>query len=223
MASATGSWVASCAPGMGTVTTRRTRPRKGARIAAASFWPMMPMTRPTGLGARSSSSASVCAIAWAPAGLCAPSSHSSEPGAEQARQRAVVEPLHARRPAHLEEAALDVGIGDAERREPQRGGDGRAGVADLVLAHQRRQGQVHEPLGALIDETAALLEGLVVLAPHHERRAQLVGAGANDAQRFRQLTRDDGGHAGLQDAGLLAGDRRRACRRACPGGRARRG
>ncbi len=99
-----------------------------------------------------------------------------------------------------------AGIGDAERREPQRGGDGRAGIADLVLAHQRRQGQVHEPLGALIDEPTALLEGLVVLAPHNERRAHLFGAGANDVQRVRQLTRDDGGHPGLQDAGLLAGD-----------------
>ena len=136
----------------------------------------MPTIRPTGLGARSSSSASVWAMASAPAGLWAPSSHSSEPGAEQARQRAVVEPLHARRPAHVEKPALDGGIGDAQSLQLQRGGDGRAGIDDLVLAHQRRQRQVHQPLGALIDEAAALLEGLVVLAPDDERRAARAGA-----------------------------------------------
>jgi hypothetical protein len=74
------------------------------------------------------------------------------------------------------------------------------------VADQRRQGQVHEPLGALIDEAPALLEGFVVLPPHNERRAQGVGPAANNRQRFVGLAGDDGRYAGLQDAGLFAGD-----------------
>ena len=69
-------------------------------------------------------------------------------------------------------------VGEAERLELQGGGNGGAGIADLVVAHQRRQRQVHQPLVALIDEAAALLEGLVVLAPDDER-------GADRAWRWR--------------------------------------
>ena len=54
----------------------------------------------------------------------------------------------------------------------KRGRDSGAGVADLVLAHQRRQRQIEQPFRALKDQAAALLEGLVVLAPNGERRTQ---------------------------------------------------
>ncbi len=137
-------------------------------------------------------------MASAPAGLWPPSSHSSEPGHEQARERAVVERLHARGPAHVEEPALDGGgIGEAEAFQLQRGGDGRAGVDDLVLAHQRRQRQVHQPFRALVDQPAALLEGFVVLAPDDERGADTLSCGVDGGGGFRRLARDDGRDAAI--------------------------
>ena len=176
--------------------------------AGASFWPIMPTTRPTGLGARSSSSASVWAMAWAPAGIvaavepqlgarrragatagrcraaaCAPA---SAPRGGRARWRASV------RPSGLSCRAAAIG---------------RAGVGDLVVAHQRRQRQVHQPLRALVDEPAALLEGLVVLAPderaarRHLRRAARMTASASGG--WREMTAVT---PRLEDAGLLAGD-----------------
>ena len=61
---------------------------------------------------------------------------------------------------------------DARAIQLQGRGDRGAGVGDLVVAHQRRQRQVQQPLLALEHEAAALLEGLVVLAPQRQRRAQ---------------------------------------------------
>ena len=170
----------------------------------------MPTIRPTGLGARSSSSASVWAMASAAGGVVGAVEPQLRAGGQQPRQRAVVEPLHACRPAHIEKAALDGGVGDAELAQLQRGGDGGAGVDELVLSHQRRQGQIQQPFGALIHEAAALLEGLVILAPQHERRLHFAGARADSGERLLRLARDYRGHAGLEDAGLLGRDQRDA-------------
>ena len=125
---------------------------------------------------------------------------------EETRQGPVVEPLHASRPAHLGEATLDGGVGEAEGLELQGGCNRGAGVADLVMAHQRGRGEVHQPRLALVDEAAALLEGLEALAPDQERGGDRPGAGADHLLRLRRLAGDDGGDAALEDAGLLAGD-----------------
>ena len=70
-----------------------------------------------------------------------------------------------------------------------------AGVGDLVLAHQRRQRQVEQPLLALENEAAALLEGLVVLAPDGQRRAEPPRDIGDDLERLRRLHGDDSRHA----------------------------
>ena len=67
-------------------------------------------------------------------------------------------------------------------------------------------GEVHQPRLALVDEAAALLEGLEVLAPDQERGGDRPGAGADHLLRLRRLAGDDGGDAALEDAGLLAGN-----------------
>ena len=85
------------------------------------------------MGARSSSSASVWAMASAAGGIVAAVEPQLRARHEQARQRAVVERLHARGPAHVDEPALDGGsVGEADALELEGGGDGRAGVDDLV-------------------------------------------------------------------------------------------
>ena len=68
----------------------------------------------------------------------------------------------------------------AGRGQPQRRGDGRAGVDDLMAADQRRQRQIEQPLLALHDEAAALLVGVEVLAPDDQRRADAARLGADD-------------------------------------------
>ena len=92
---------------------------------------------------------------------------------QQAGEQPVVELLHARRPAHIEQSALDGAVADGKLIQAQGRGDRGAGVGDLVMAHQRRQGQVEQPLRALEHEAPALFESFVVLAPQRQRRPQL--------------------------------------------------
>ena len=86
----------------------------------------------------------------------------------------------------------------------QRRRHGRAGVADLVLADERGQGQVQEALGALEHHAAVLLERLEVLAPHRQRRHHLARPRLDRLQGLGRLHGDDAGGAGLEDARLLA-------------------
>ena len=124
-----------------------------------------------------------------PAGLCPPSSHSSEPGASR-RDSGPLSSRCMRAGQRTSSSPRSMArIGDAQRSQPQRRGDGGAGVADLVLADQRRQRQVQQPLGALEDEAAALLEGLVVLAPHESGAPTASARVCDDLQRLGRLAR----------------------------------
>ena len=146
-------------------------------------------------------------------------------GLQQRRQRTGVEPLHAGRPARRGQPLLDGALAQTQMRQVggklQRGGDGGAGVDDLVAADERGQRQVEQQLLQLHDEAAALLVGVELLAPDDQRRADPQCLGADDVLRLGLLLRNDRGHAGAQNAGLLVGDLRRASRRASRRGRAR--
>ncbi|MPL60817.1 hypothetical protein SDC9_06379 [bioreactor metagenome] len=118
-------------------------------------------------------------------------------------QRAAAQPLHPGGPFGAGNRRL-AGPG-IEAQQAQRGNRG-AGVLDLMRAGQHRQRQIKQPGLVLIDQPAALLEGMPVLAMHEERRADPGGAGLDHLERRLFLRADDAGHAALQDPGLLAGD-----------------
>ena len=77
----------------------------------------------------------------------------------------------------------------------KRSGDGGAGVDDLMAADEARQRQVEQQLLQLHDETAALLVGVELLAPHDQRRAEPQRLGADDVLGLRLLLRNNGRHA----------------------------
>ena len=166
--------------------------------------------RCTGLGERSSRSASVCASARPAAGLWPPSSHSSEPGFSSDGSGPEFEPLHACRPARGRQTLLDRPFIQRDagkaRAQLQRRGDRGAGVDDLVAPNEHRQRQVEELCLRLHDKPAALLEGIELLAPDHERRAAANGFGADHVLGLWLLLRNDRRHTRAQDAGLLVGD-----------------
>ena len=91
----------------------------------------------------------------------------------RAGQRAVVKPS-------LDRPFIQRDAGKA-RAQLQRRGDRGAGVDDLVAPNERRQRQVEELCLRLHDKPAALLEGIELLAPDHERRA--------DRERLRRGSR----------------------------------
>ena len=93
--------------------------------------------------------------------------------------------------------------GDARR------GDGSTGVVDLMPAVEARQRQVDQPRRRLKDQPPMLLEHVEVAPKHVQRRADLVGARFDHLERFPLLAADDARHAGLEDAGLFAGDCRK--------------
>ena len=123
---------------------------------------------------------------------------------EEARQRAVVEPLHARRPAHARRPRSMASIGEPERFQLQRRGDrrcrrcrsgaGRSAPAAAGPAAAPRSGR---------------RGGRAARRPRSPRPtptsgADRPGARADHLQRLGRLPGDDGGDAALEDAGLLA-------------------
>ena len=120
---------------------------------------------------------------------------------------------------------LDRPLVEAERRqgraELQGGSNRRAGVDDLVAADEGRQRQIEKLVLRLHHEAPALLEGIEMLAPRHQRRADRLGLGADHARRLRLLLRDDDRNARAQDARLLVGDLGERATRASRSDRAR--
>ena len=79
-------------------------------------------------------------------------------------------------------------------------GNGRTRVDDLMMADQQGHRQIHELLGALIDQPATLLEGLIVLAPDRQGSTNRLRTGADRLQRLERLLRNHRADAGLEDA-----------------------
>ena len=131
---------------------------------------------------------------------------------EQRRQRAGIEPVHACRPAHRRQSLLDGLLVDTKLRQiggqPQGSGDGGARVDHLMAADEARQRQVEQQFLQLHHETAALLVGVELLAPHDQRRAKTQRLGTDDVLGLRLLLRNNGRHPSAQNAGFLGRDLR---------------
>ena len=88
-----------------------------------------------------------------------------------------------------------------------RGGDGVAGIVDLMAPIEPWQRQVEQPRLGLKDEASLLLVHVEVAAGDMERRAELFGTRLDHVERLALLAADNARHAPLQDARLLGGDR----------------
>ena len=163
--------------------------------------------------------ARVAARASPPAGLWPPSSQSSTCGAASV-SGPVAQALHPGGPVGAGDGGL-AGVGvDAEVAQ---GGEGGAGVLDLVRAGEVGQRQVEQAGLVLVDHAAAFGPDVPVLAVGQQRRAEAGGAGLDHREALVGLRADDAGHAALEDAGLFGGDLGAGCRRDTAGGRSRRG
>src|SRR5712692_5779551 len=78
-------------------------------------------------------------------------------GRSQRREPPVCEPLHARRPVGLGDPALERRGRERERADSTQGGDGDAGVLELVAAVELRRRQVEQAVVVLVDQAPALL------------------------------------------------------------------
>ena len=129
-------------------------------------------------------------------------------GRQPPRQRALGQSLQPCRPLDLAQAARHRRRVDAEMRRETRRQPARAGVDDLVAAEQRRPRQ--RPVAAAGSEAKRRRSArdLPFLAMAEERQAERSGPRLEDRRRLRRLRRHRRRYAGLQDAGLLAGDQR---------------
>ena len=149
------------------------------------------------------------ATARPPSALWPPSSQSSLPGRQQARQLALRQPLHARRPFRLRDR-LEYRRRKLQRRQRAQRRDGDARILELMPSRQPRRRQIEQAGVVLIDQPAALLGRGPVLAGDPDRRAGARRRALDHRQRLARLRRDDRRHVALEDAGLLGRDLRDA-------------
>ena len=174
----------------------------------------MPATSTSGRDTRSSSSARL-RRPRAAGELWPPSSQSSAAGAASL-QRAGRGPAAACAPASRRESGRARSrrrrIGECAWRAE--GGDGGAGIVDLMSAEQARARQVEQ--ARFVRETSRPCSSKACQSwPDAQSGAPTRAGLALDhvAAPAGSWRRDDRRHAALQDAGLLGGDLGRACRR----------
>ena len=112
------------------------------------------------------------------------------------------QPLHPRRPVGARHTGLECGGGKLQPARPQRR-DRRAGILELMAAVEPRRRQIEEPVAILINEAAAFLGRGPGLARDGERRPHPRRLSLDHGERLAGLTGNNGGHAGLEDAGFL--------------------
>ncbi len=126
-----------------------------------------------------------------------------------ARQASAAAP--ASRPGASPRAIAASSIANRAARSRSMQATAVAGIVDLVRAGQRRRRQVERPAVALVAEAAGARRRPAIRGPcgTAARRASAASR-RDDLAAASALAADHRRHAGLQDAGLLAGDRRRA-------------
>jgi hypothetical protein len=103
---------------------------------------------------------------------------------------------------------LDRLLTKPDGREIQGRGDCGSSVADLMSSGKTWKRKIEQMILKLNHEAAALLVGLEIGPPDHERRTYSESLAPDDVERLLVLLRYDASNTALQDAGLLRGDLR---------------
>ena len=181
-------------------------PWKWRRKPPASLVDSMPTIKWIGLETRSSRSASARATDLASRRIMPAVDPDFRAGRRQIVKFSRRKPLKPRGPDGGAYAFRNRLLRDVEAFQRPRGGDGRAGVVELMPPEQARQRQIEEAVLVLEDEPAVLLEHVPALPSGKHRGAKLARARFDHAKRRIALAGHDGGPAALQNARLLARD-----------------
>ena len=168
----------------------------------------MPTMTTSGRDTRSSRSPSAAATTRPPSALCPPSSQISQPGG--AWSTSAPDASRCIRAGHSAPTmpASNAARVDLEGVQRAQRGDGEPGIVELMPAEQFWRRQIHQAALVLIDQPSALDIDVPLLPGAIQRRVHAPRLRLDDGDRLGRLLRADHRHVALDDAGLLAGNRR---------------